>query len=204
MGIFRYYLTLILFSGGLLLGVQAPNFVDQYEKRIDAHLMEAKAQLAGFTEIADQLYGGNMAKLIERHAESRDPAFNAEQQVLVENYDRMERFETARGKLSVSLLGKIVQVLFYPEKELLTETMQNYSAAFPLTLDAIVCGLIGAVVVCMVFEMMLVILGAIVRLLSDLGSRNKTMTPPRRAPKRHGKKPSASVITLPDQKQFNR
>ena len=35
------YLRIILFCGGLLMGIQIPAVVDQYAKRIDAHLIEA-------------------------------------------------------------------------------------------------------------------------------------------------------------------
>lgn len=38
---FRSYLRLLLFTLGLLLGVQVPGFIDDYAKRVDAHRLEA-------------------------------------------------------------------------------------------------------------------------------------------------------------------
>lgn len=37
---FRSYLRLLLFTLGLLLGVQVPGFIDDYAKRVDAHRLE--------------------------------------------------------------------------------------------------------------------------------------------------------------------
>lgn len=153
MGIFRHYLTLVLFAAGLLFGVQAPNFVDQYEKRIDAHLIEAKAQLAGYFKIADKLYNGDLNGLIQKHARSDTEAFRAENQILIANYDRLQRFELAHGALNSPLVGKVIHVLFFPEKDVLKETIHNYTAAFPMTTDAILCGLAGAVILCVFFEL---------------------------------------------------
>ena len=39
----RSYLRLLLFACGLLAGVQVPGLMDQYGKRVDAHLRENKA-----------------------------------------------------------------------------------------------------------------------------------------------------------------
>jgi len=153
MGIFRHYLTMGLFAAGLLFGVQAPNFVDQYEKRIDAHLIEARVQLGGFIDIAERLYGGDMQKLIDRHAASEDGTFNSEHQVLTDNFERLQRFEAVKEALKAPFAGKVIQVIFFPERDTLKETARNYTAAFPLTGAAILSGLVGALFVCLVFEL---------------------------------------------------
>jgi ABC-type transport system involved in cytochrome bd biosynthesis fused ATPase/permease subunit len=181
MGIFRHYLTLALFAAGLLFGVQAPNFVDQYEKRIDAHLIEARAQLAGFIKIAENLYAGDMQELIAQHADSGDATFNAEHQVLTDNYQRLQRFEAAKGALETQFAGKLVHVLFSPEHDALKETARNYTAAFPLTTAAIVCGLAGALFVCLVFELVVLIFRSVFRGIGYAGKRRHTRRIPRHA-----------------------
>ncbi|MBD3649377.1 MAG: DUF2937 family protein, partial [Pseudomonadales bacterium] len=55
--VYRYF-SIILASLLLLTGLQVPSFVDQYEKRVDAHLLEVTENLRGFQEIADEYYGG--------------------------------------------------------------------------------------------------------------------------------------------------
>lgn len=190
MGIFRHYLTMALFSFGLLFGVQAPNFVDQYEKRIDAHLIEARVQLAGFSNIAVRIYDGDINKLIERHADSDDEAFKAERQILKENYDRLERFEAARDALNTPLASKVMHILFFPEKDALKETIQNYTTAFPLTTDAVLCGLAGALCLCIIFELVVGAIGFMyrrwigVRFRRDIDETSHRILRKTRAPKR--------------------
>lgn len=181
MGIFRHYLTLALFAAGLLFGVQAPNFVDQYEKRIDAHLIEAREQLAGFIDIADRIYDGDIQKLIARHADSGEETFRAEQQVLTDNFERLQRFEAAQNALNAHLAGKMIHILFSPERGTLKETIQNYTAAFPLTTAAILSGLVGALFVCLVFEMMVFLVISLFKWFAGFRQRRHTLKIPRQA-----------------------
>ena len=44
MSLIPRFLLLCLAVASVLVGIQAPNFVDQYEKRLDAHLIEEAAQ----------------------------------------------------------------------------------------------------------------------------------------------------------------
>ena len=41
------YLRLVLFTLGLLIGVQVPGFINDYANRVEAHLIEAQTGLAG-------------------------------------------------------------------------------------------------------------------------------------------------------------
>ena len=45
---FLSYLRLVLFAIGLLVGVQVPGFINDYAKRVEAHLIEAQTGLRGF------------------------------------------------------------------------------------------------------------------------------------------------------------
>jgi uncharacterized membrane-anchored protein YhcB (DUF1043 family) len=69
------YSRLILFSVGLLIGVQLPAVVDQYTKRVDAHLSEARQNLAGFQHTADSYFSGSIEQLIAHYAKSDDKVF---------------------------------------------------------------------------------------------------------------------------------
>ena len=61
----RYALQYIGVIGfGLLLGIQVPNFVDQYSRRIDAHYQEVSENISGFQSTADLLFSGDLEELI--------------------------------------------------------------------------------------------------------------------------------------------
>jgi len=75
MTIVRDYLRLILFAAGLLTGVQVPAFVDQYQKRLDAHMLEAKQSLSGFQQTADRYFAGDVQPLITHYRNNQDKVF---------------------------------------------------------------------------------------------------------------------------------
>ena len=55
------YLRLVLFAAGLLIGVQVPGFINDYAKRVEAHLIEAQAGLSGFPEHRQSILQGRHA-----------------------------------------------------------------------------------------------------------------------------------------------
>ena len=71
------YLLIIVACVAMLIGLQIPNFVDQYEKRVDAHLREVSVNLQSFQDIANKYFGGDMHKLIELHRNSLEKPFQA-------------------------------------------------------------------------------------------------------------------------------
>ena len=69
------YLMIVVACISLLIGLQIPNFVDQYQKRVDAHLREVSVNLQPFQDIATKYFDGDMNKLIELHRNSGEKAF---------------------------------------------------------------------------------------------------------------------------------
>lgn len=140
------YLRLIVFSVGLLIGVQVPGFVDQYVKRVSAHQSEAVGNFSGFQQTANQYFGGDVQALIAHHEASIDPAFKNEAQSIRDLYARLSALSAELEALRVSLLRQILHVIFHPDPQILSETRAEYSYTVPLSPRAIVCGvLIGAV-----------------------------------------------------------
>jgi len=62
------YSRLLLFAAALLLGIQIPSFIDQYEKRVDAHFQEVSINISGFQNTADLMFGGDLQQLIAYYA----------------------------------------------------------------------------------------------------------------------------------------
>ena len=163
MSIFRHFITIVVFAIGLLVGIQLPNFVDQYEKRIDAHFVEANEGLKGFQSIADLLHQGGIEGLLEKHEKSRDPTFRAEAAPIKNIYQRKLRFEREVNALHTSFVGKVVHIVTAGDVQVIGETYDNYSANLPLNTNAITCGLMLAVLVCLLFEVAVAVPRAIIR-----------------------------------------
>ena len=86
----RAYLRLVLFALGLLIGVQAPGFVDQYAKRVSAHYIEATKSFAGFQRTANEYFGGSIEALIAYHEASSDAVFKDEAKNVAAIYARLK------------------------------------------------------------------------------------------------------------------
>ena len=72
------YLRLVLFAAGLLIGVQVPGFINDYAKRVEAHLIEAQTGLSGFQNTANQFFKGDMQALVAHYRASEDPVFRSD------------------------------------------------------------------------------------------------------------------------------
>jgi uncharacterized membrane-anchored protein YhcB (DUF1043 family) len=139
------YLRLIVFSIGLLVGVQVPGFVDQYVKRVSAHQSEALRNFSGFQQTADQYFGGDVGALIAHHEASADPAFKSEAQNIRNLYARLTALSAELAALRVPLVRQILHVILHPDPQILDETRAEYSYTVPLSPSAIACGVaIGA------------------------------------------------------------
>lgn len=69
------YLRLMLFSVGLLVGVQVPLFVDEYGKSLEAQYLESKRNLGAFEDEARKYFEGSLAELIAHYRRSDDAVF---------------------------------------------------------------------------------------------------------------------------------
>lgn len=151
--LYRYFLIFAA-CGSLLLGIQIPNFVDQYEMRLDAHLSEVKNNLRGYQEIADRLYDGSITTLINKHEKSNDLAFKQEAQPIRNMLDRYKHFTQEQASLATGLAGKVVYLLAKGDRELINETSTNYSFNIPLNEAAVVSGFSFMVIVVFIVELL--------------------------------------------------
>lgn len=165
----HYTLLLILFAAGFLLGVQIPNFVDQYEKRIDAHYLEVNENFKGFQEIANKFFNGSIEALIKKHETSGEPVFEAEAEPLRKIFERKIRFEREHMALQTSLFGQVKHVALEGDREIIEETYRNYSPNLPLDTNAIIWGASIALAVTVLFELLIILF----KYIFKIGRRTK-------------------------------
>ncbi|MBA2690743.1 MAG: DUF2937 family protein [Burkholderiales bacterium] len=155
--IYRYFLILAACTS-LLVGIQIPSFVDQYEKRLDAHFIEAQNNLRGYREIADKYHGGSIEALITKHEQSADPTFREEAKPIKNIYQRYLRFSDQKRSLESELVGKAAFIVMHGDEELINETYSNYSFTIPLTRLAVLSGFFTAALVVLVIELLRLLL----------------------------------------------
>lgn len=161
------YLMIVLACISLLLGLQVPNFVDQYQKRVDAHLREVSVNLLPFQEIANKYFAGDMNKLIELHRASTEKPFQEEGAAIEKMIARKLRFEADLAALNTSLPMKALHVLLNGDKEMRDEALAQYTYSVPLNQDALVFGACVALLILLVAELLFALLRLVARKLSS-------------------------------------
>ncbi|MDP1633095.1 MAG: DUF2937 family protein, partial [Gallionellaceae bacterium] len=150
----------------LLAGLQVPNFVDQYQKRVDAHLREVSVNLQPFQEIANKYFGGDMNKLVALHRNSAEKPFQEEGVAIEKMVQRKLRFEADLAALKTSLPQKAWHVIMHGDQEILDEALGQYSYALPLNQDAIFFGAGAALAILLAVESLLALVRLAIRRLS--------------------------------------
>jgi hypothetical protein len=157
------YVSIILASALLLVGLQVPGFIDQYTQRVSAHLIEVKRNLSGFQTIADLHHGGSLERLIEKHRQSTDATFYAEGDVIADLYARYTYLNAELAQLDTSLPRRIRYILLDADRELLRETADHYTYTIDLTWDAAVCGAFVLVFGIVLFDLLALLAAALMR-----------------------------------------
>ncbi|MEX0964492.1 MAG: DUF2937 family protein [Pseudohongiellaceae bacterium] len=153
LSLLKTYSRLLIFAGGLLLGIQVPNFVDQYERRIDAHYREVSANISGFQTTADLLFSGDMQALIAYYQQSNDAVFESDAQSIRNIVDRYKRISDERAALSGGAIAAAIHIALYADEEFIDETFAQYGYTVPLNLSAIQWGLALALLLTIVIDL---------------------------------------------------
>ncbi len=146
------FLLIALASLALLTGIQVPAFVDQYTKRVDAHLIEARHNLRPFQQIADQYHEGSIDKLIERHQLSNDDTFRAEASAIQQMRDRVRHLQRQALELDTDLAHRLVWLATGADREILDETRRSYSYGIVLDRSTVIFGVFCMVLVVLLME----------------------------------------------------
>jgi len=159
----HHYISLVIFTIGLMLGVQIPNFVDQYVKRIDASHQEAQRHVAEYQAIAKRYGLGSIEALIEKHENSSDLTFQAEAEPLKNNYLREKQLQAEMQALYGSFWAQGLHLIVSGDREIISETYFNYSANLPLNSDAAICGLSAGLLLSFFMELLWSLLARLLR-----------------------------------------
>ena len=154
----RDYLRLVVFAFGLLIGVQLPGFVDQYAKRVSAHRIEAARNFEGFQRTADRYFNGNVEALLAHYAASPDAVFKDDAKNVAVIYARLKALTAELEAMQRPLASRIAHVALHPDREILDETIAEYSYTVPLNQAAILCGIIAGFSLALLADLLLLAL----------------------------------------------
>lgn len=153
MKIIKDYLRLIVFSVGLLLGVQLPAVVDQYAKRVDAKLLESSQNLAGFQQTAERYFAGDIKKLVAHYLASDDVVFKQDANNIQFIVQRVALLKEELKLLQQGALISTFHVVFTHDDAIMRETLAQYTYVLILQPTAILWGIAIALLLSILIEL---------------------------------------------------
>ena len=132
---------------GAAIFAQAPEFMQQYLQRLGGHLAEARRQLAQFEEIARQA-GKNVHELALQYSASTEPTVVSMGKLVNDTDLRVSALGSAEAALrGASAWERPFVFLHHIDWEIARGASSVYKPAMPTTLEGLLYGLIGVVVI---------------------------------------------------------
>lgn len=156
---FRSYLRLLLFTFGLLAGVQVPGLIDSYTQRVEAHLLESRQALKGFQQTAERFFNGDLQAPVRHYRTSNDPVFNSDANSIESLLLRNRVLEREWQNLQGPWASRTWHVLVTPDPQLRDETLKGYTYQVLLVPEAMAWGIGLGLVLALVIESLLLLLG---------------------------------------------
>ncbi|MEW6991474.1 DUF2937 family protein [Colwelliaceae bacterium 6441] len=134
-----------LFTLTFIVGVQLPEFMNQYIQRVSGHLNEAKQQLSQFQSLADLHYQGDITLLVKQYRLNNDPVIVDTATIIEQLMNRVDHLDNHLFHLLTNdYLSNLQQFLFHMDLSMVKATAQHFTLAIPLTINALSTGFVFA------------------------------------------------------------
>jgi len=154
----KRYCLQIVFAICVLIGLQLPHFLQQYELRLQGHFIEASRQLAEYQSLADKHYAGDLQALINQHQQSDTAVFREQADIIKGSDARVRYLQQKIAQLSSPIwvrLGLLTKEIGRP---IFNETWRHYQANIVLNYESLSVGVVVAVLLMLSIEFTLYLL----------------------------------------------
>lgn len=153
----RSYLRMLLFAFGLLLGVQVPGFIDDYSKRVEAHREESQQSLKGFRETAARFFQGDLEALVAHYRSSADPVVRSDADSVAHLVQRSALLAVEWQAMQGPWYVQAWHLATAADAQLFDETLRVYRYQVLFTPEAIIWGLVCALMLAWLIELLLLL-----------------------------------------------
>lgn len=144
------------FTLTFILGVQLPEFMQQYQQRLAGQLAEANSQLNQFESIAQQHFDGSLTTMITRYKDNTEASIISTGELIERLSVRVEYLASHLTQITqADYLNSVYQFIWHLDQEMARGTAEHFSMAIPLELNAIATGATLAIGVLLLKELML-------------------------------------------------
>ena len=158
----RSYLRLVLFTAGLLFGVQVPGFIADYSKRVEAHLIEAQQSIKGYNATAQQFFKGDVQALIQHYRESEDPVFRSDADSINTLLTRAQVLQREWLAMQGPWYNRALHVAIAADSDIRKETWNGYTWQVLLAPEVIAWGIVCALLLALLVESFFLMIGWVV------------------------------------------
>lgn len=151
---FKSYLRLALFALGLLVGVQVPGFIDDYSKRVNAHLLESEQSLQGFRDTARRFFNGDMVALVAHYQASDDPVMQSDAKSVNSLVMRADSLQREAQAMQGPWYAQVWHLATAADAQMLKETYDTYRYQVLLAPEAIAWGIACALLLAWLVELL--------------------------------------------------
>ncbi|WP_305906801.1 DUF2937 family protein [Methylomarinum sp. Ch1-1] len=156
----------LFFAGILLLGMQLPNFVMQYQQNLAARYDESQKQIRPYQQLANRFYAGDIGQLLTAHRHNGVAAIRAEAGILAASIERNDYLHRQLNALQNKPLHRqILRLATDLDFEIAEQVMANYAATIPLNAEALSAGLTLALAFNIAVHLLISALRRIVRIM---------------------------------------
>jgi hypothetical protein len=148
----RSYLRLTLFALGLLVGIQAPGFIEAYGRHVDARRLEAQQGLLGFQDTAGRFFEGNLNALVEHYRASDDPVIQSDARSVAALVERARLLDREWRIMQGPWYAQAWHVLIGADQQLRNQVWSSYRFQVLLAPEAIAWGICCALLIAWIAE----------------------------------------------------
>ncbi len=153
MFIIKGLLDRVFFAAGVMLFMQVPHLVDQYAQRLGGYYQAQVSHLEQYQQIANKQHQGNLDALIQEFESSArvsvQEAGGNVRSIRDEAHSLKTDVDVFTNQRLVFKLAHLVTGLHY---DVAKETIKTYKPGVSLSIEGFVCGVIGGVLLSLLFN----------------------------------------------------
>jgi len=136
-----------LFTFGFILALQLPEFIQQYQQYMAGKLSEANWHLKSYQHIADQRYDGSIIVLVNEYIKNDSPAIRQTGELVSQLVNRVDILSMHVTTLNnETYINKLWFFISNVQVQDAKTVMSYYQLAIPLTVEALISGVVLAFV----------------------------------------------------------
>jgi hypothetical protein len=143
----------IFFTFGVIIFLQLPHFIDQYNQRIGGYAESKSQQLNDYQKIAKNNFAGDIQALINSFKNSNDDAVKETgkniEQTLIDVKVLQHEIEVLATD---GLFNKLIFLSTNLRYDLAKGTLGSFQPGIPLNLWALIYGLVGGILFSLIFN----------------------------------------------------